>query len=115
MQLIPDRENHRRFGEAAVELTPEERSRVRDEVVEACKPIAQSWPMKTFAYRNPLRGCEYVPFDDAIREAKHLLGGSGYAEQRRTAFSPSHGGIKLSHFSEACAKERLCSSNATES
>ena len=88
---------------------------LREQVTAACNAIAQSWPMKTFAYRNPLRGCEYVPFDDAIREAKHLLGGSGYAEQRRAAFVPSHGRINLSHFSEVCAKERLCSSNVTES
>ena len=61
-----------------MQLSPEERNRVRDEVTEACKPIAQSWPMKTFAYRNPLRGWEHLPFDEAIREAKHLLGGNGY-------------------------------------
>ena len=34
--------------------------------------------MKTFAYRNPLRGWEHLPFDDAVREAKHVLGGRGY-------------------------------------
>ncbi len=55
-------------------LSPEERKRLRREVVEACKPVAQNWPMKTFAYRNPLRGLEHLPFDEAIREAKHLLG-----------------------------------------
>jgi len=54
-------------------LSPEERERLRDEVVEACQPVAQNWPMKTFAYRNPLRGWEHLPFDNAIREAKHLL------------------------------------------
>jgi uncharacterized protein YbcC (UPF0753/DUF2309 family) len=59
-------------------LSPEERKRLRDEVVEACQPVAQNWPMKTFAYRNPLRGWEHLPFDKAIREAKHLLGGNGY-------------------------------------
>ena len=67
--------------------------------------------MKTIAYRNPLSGCEYLPFGDSIREAKHLLGGSGYVEQRRAVFVPLHVGINLSHFSEACAKERLCSGN----
>ncbi|MEE2707732.1 MAG: DUF2309 domain-containing protein [Planctomycetota bacterium] len=59
-------------------LSAEEREQVRNEVTEACQPIAQSWPMKTFAYRNPLRGWEHLPFDTAIGEAKHLLGGSGY-------------------------------------
>ena len=88
---------------------------LREQVTAACNSIAQSWPMKTFAYRNPLRGCEYVPFDDAIREAKHLLGGSGYAEQRRAAFVPSHGGINLSHFSEICAKVVPLQRKLTES
>ena len=78
MQLLSDLENHHGLGEGAMQLSPEERNRVRDEVAEACKPIAQSWPMKTFAYRNPLRGWEHLPFDEAIREAKHLLGGNGY-------------------------------------
>ncbi|MCH7988904.1 MAG: DUF2309 family protein, partial [Planctomycetes bacterium] len=59
-------------------LSPEERKHLRSEVVEACQPVAQNWPMKTFAYRNPLRGWEHLPFDKAIREAKHLLGGNGY-------------------------------------
>ena len=59
-------------------LSPDERTCLRDDVVAACQPVAQNWPMKTFAYRNPLRGLEHVPFDKAIHEAKHLLGGNGY-------------------------------------
>ena len=34
--------------------------------------------MKSFAKRNPLQGLEHLPFDRAVREAKHLLGGNGY-------------------------------------
>ena len=34
--------------------------------------------MKTFAYRNPLRGLEHLPFDEALRQGQHLLGGNGY-------------------------------------
>ena len=34
--------------------------------------------MKTFAYRNPLRDLEHLPFDEAIRQGQHLLGGNGY-------------------------------------
>ena len=102
-----------------MQLSPEEWNRVRDEVAErvaeACNPIAQSWPMKTFAYRNPLRGWEHLPFDEAIREAKHLLGGSGYTEQQRAAFVPLHGRVNLGHFSEVGAKGHLRSSYATES
>ena len=59
-------------------LSSEARARVRDEVVEACNIVAQSWPMKIFAYRNPLRGLEHLTFDEAIRKGKHLLGGNGY-------------------------------------
>ena len=59
-------------------LSPDERKRLRDEVVEAGQPVAQNWPMKTFSYRNPLRGWEHLPFDEAIREANHMLGGNGY-------------------------------------
>ncbi len=94
---------------------PDEKQRLRQYVAAACDAVALSWLVKTIVYRNPQRGCEYLPFDDAIREAKYLLGGSGYVEQRRAAFVPSHGRINLSHFSEVCAKERLCSSNVTES
>jgi len=59
-------------------LSPEARERVRDEVVEACSVVAQSWPLKIFAYRNPLRGLEDKTFFEAIREGKHLFGGNGY-------------------------------------
>ena len=59
-------------------LSPDERTCLRDDVVAAGQTVAQNWPMKTFAYRNPLRGLEHLPFDRAIHEAKHLLGGNGY-------------------------------------
>ena len=77
MQSLPDVDNHE-LSESDPQLDPEQRDHVRDAVAEACKPIAQSWPMKTFAYRNPLRGWEHLPFDQAIGEARHLLGGNGY-------------------------------------
>lgn len=51
---------------------------LREQVTTACNSIAQSWPMKTFAYRNPLRGWESLPFDEAVREGKQLIGGNGY-------------------------------------
>lgn len=54
------------------------RERVRETVARACAPIAQSWPLKTFAYRNPLRGLEHLPFDEAVRSGRHTLGGKGY-------------------------------------
>ncbi len=59
-------------------LSSEARERVRDEVVEACSVVAQSWPLKIFAYRNPLRGFEDKTFFEAIREGEHLFGRNGY-------------------------------------
>jgi uncharacterized protein YbcC (UPF0753/DUF2309 family) len=59
-------------------LSAEERAGVREQVEEACQPVAQIWPLRTFAYRNPVRGYEHLPFDRAVREAHHTLGGVGY-------------------------------------
>ena len=59
-------------------LTQEERKHLRHEIAEASEPIAQFWPMKTFIHHNPIHGLENLPFDQAIRKAKDLLGGEGY-------------------------------------
>ncbi|MDA0205782.1 MAG: DUF2309 domain-containing protein [Acidobacteria bacterium] len=59
-------------------LSAEERDGVRQQVEEACQPVAQLWPLRTFAYRSPVRGYEYLPFDEAVRAAHHTLGGVGY-------------------------------------
>jgi uncharacterized protein YbcC (UPF0753/DUF2309 family) len=59
-------------------LSAEEREELRNQVLDACTPVAQLWPLKTFAYRNPTRGFEHLSFDQAVREAKRLLGGNGY-------------------------------------
>ena len=59
-------------------LSAEEREVVRQQVNESCQSVAQLWPLKTFAYRNPLRGYEHLPFDDAVREGRQMLGGVGY-------------------------------------
>jgi len=59
-------------------LTVDDREKVRKQILEASEPIAPFWPMKTFIAQNPIHGLEYLPFDQAIRKAKHLLGGNGY-------------------------------------
>ena len=51
---------------------------LREIVDEACQPIGPYWPMKTFAYYNPLRDLEHLPFAEAIGEAQHLIGGNGF-------------------------------------
>lgn len=50
----------------------------RQQVLDAGRPAAQIWPLKTFAYRNPVRGYENLPFDTAVREAGLVIGGHGY-------------------------------------
>ena len=50
----------------------------RQQVLDAGRPAAQIWPLKTFAYRNPVRGYENLPFDTAVREAGLVIGGRGY-------------------------------------
>ncbi|MEE3367917.1 MAG: DUF2309 domain-containing protein [Planctomycetota bacterium] len=62
-------------GPGAVDTADEQ---LREQVIAACNSIAQSWPMKTFAYRNPLRGWESLPFDEAVSEGRQLIGGNGY-------------------------------------
>ncbi len=56
----------------------ERHAEVRNEVLGAAKAAAQIWPLRTFAYRNPIRGYEDLPFDEAIRQGARLLGGTGY-------------------------------------
>ncbi len=54
------------------------RNELRSEVLGAAAAAAQIWPLRTFAYRNPIRGYENLPFDEAIRQGERLLGGAGY-------------------------------------
>jgi uncharacterized protein YbcC (UPF0753/DUF2309 family) len=53
------------------------RERIREIVAEACRPIGPYWPMKTFAYYNPIRDLEDLPFAQAIQKAQQLLGAKG--------------------------------------
>ena len=59
-------------------LSAEEKTNLRQQVIEACEPISPIWPLKTFAYRSPVRGFEHLPFDQAARQGAGLLGGRGY-------------------------------------
>jgi uncharacterized protein YbcC (UPF0753/DUF2309 family) len=55
-----------------------EASALRRQIEEAVEPVSQFWPMKSFVHHNPIHGLEHLPFDEAIREAKHLFGADGY-------------------------------------
>jgi uncharacterized protein len=59
-------------------LSPEDRDRVRQIVLKASEPIAPFWPMRTMVAQNPIHGLENLPFDQAVRKGKDLLGGNGY-------------------------------------
>jgi uncharacterized protein len=55
-----------------------ETSTLRQQIEEAVQPVSQFWPMKGYVSHNPLQGLEHLPFDEAIRQAKHLFGAEGY-------------------------------------
>ncbi len=59
-------------------LSPEDRDQVRQIILNASEPIAPFWPMRTMVAQNPIHGLEYLPFDQAVRKGKDLLGGNGY-------------------------------------
>jgi hypothetical protein len=54
------------------------REELRALVSQAVEAIPPNWPLRTFAYRNPLIGFEHLPFDEAVSQAKKVLGGEGY-------------------------------------
>ena len=54
------------------------REALRALVSQAVEAIPPNWPLRTFAYRNPLIGFEHLPFEEAVSQAKKLLGGEGY-------------------------------------
>lgn len=59
-------------------MNSDDRQSLRQQVAEAARPAAQIWPLKTFAYRNPVRGYENLPFAEGIREAARVIGGAGF-------------------------------------
>ncbi len=67
------------LGEASrPALNEAEREELRALVSQAVEAIPPNWPLRTFAYRNPLMGFEHLPFDEAVSQAKQVIGGEGY-------------------------------------
>jgi uncharacterized protein YbcC (UPF0753/DUF2309 family) len=75
-------------------LSQEDRDHVRQIVLDACEPIAPFWPMRTMVAQNPIHGLEYLPFDQAVRKGKELLGGNGYLENKEYRQFYQNGRIK---------------------
>ena len=83
---------------SAKSLSPEDRDQVRQIVFNASEPIAPFWPMRTMVAQNPIHGLEYLPFDQAVRKGKDLLGGNGYlANKVATHFKSKNYRIGLYH------------------
>ncbi len=79
--------------------------RIRSLVHEACEPVAQFWPMKRFVHHNPIHGLEHLPFDRAVRDAKHLLGGNGYLSNREYRQMYRAGRISAGSVARALARK----------
>lgn len=67
------------LGDASRPVLKEaEREELRALVSQAVEVIPPNWPLRTFAYRNPLIGFEHLPFEEAVSQAKQVIGGEGY-------------------------------------
>ena len=85
-------------------LSPEDRDQVRQIVLNASEPIAPFWPMRTMVAQNPIHGLEYLPFDQAVRKGKDLLGGNGYLANREYRKFYRNGRITKDSFERAFAR-----------
>ncbi|MBI3995324.1 MAG: DUF2309 domain-containing protein [Nitrospirae bacterium] len=55
-----------------------QRMQLRGLILLSSEIIAPYWPMRTFVHHNPLHGLEELPFEEAARRARQLLGGRSY-------------------------------------
>ena len=90
---------------SAKPFSSEDRDQIRQIVLNASEPIAPFWPMRTMVAQNPLHGLEYLPFDQAVRKGKDLLGGNGYLANKEYRQFYRSGGITKESFK--CAFTRL--------
>ena len=85
-------------------LSQEDREQVRQIVLDASEPIAPFWPMRTMVAQNPIHGLEYLPFDEAVRKGKELLGGNGYLSNEEYREFYRNGRITQESFKRAFAR-----------
>jgi uncharacterized protein YbcC (UPF0753/DUF2309 family) len=85
-------------------LSSEDRDQVRQVVLDASEPIAPFWPMRTMVAQNPIHGLEYLPFDQAVRKGKDLLGGNGYLSNDEYRQFYRNGRITQESFKRAFAR-----------
>ena len=85
-------------------LSTEDCDRIRQIVLNASEPIAPFWPMRTMVAQNPIHGLEYLPFDQAVRKGKDLLGGNGYLANDEYRQFYRNGRITQESFKRAFAR-----------
>ena len=85
-------------------LSQEDRDQVRQVVLNASEPIAPFWPMRTMVAQNPIHGLEYLPFDQAVRKGKDLLGGNGYLANEEYRQFYQNGRITKESFNRAFSR-----------
>ena len=90
-------------------LSTEARDQIRQIVLNASEPIAPFWPMRTMVAQNPLHGLEYLPFDQAVRKGKDLLGGNGYLDNEEYRQFYRSGRITKESFKRAFFRVGPCS------
>ncbi|NIR48816.1 DUF2309 domain-containing protein, partial [candidate division KSB1 bacterium] len=82
----------------------EDRDQVRQMVLSASEPIAPFWPMRTMVAQNPIHGLEYLPFDQAVRKGRELLGGNGYLSNEEYRQFHRNGRITAKNFERAFSR-----------
>ena len=85
-------------------ISPEDRDQVRQIVLNASEPIPPFWPMRTMVAQNPIHGLEYLPFDQAVRKGKNLLGGNGYLANEEYRQFYQNGRITKESFKRAFSR-----------
>ena len=85
-------------------ISPQDRDQIRQIVLDASEPIAPFWPMRSMVAQNPLHGLEYLPFDQAVRKGKDLLGGNGYLANEEYRQFYRNGRITKESFKRACSR-----------
>ena len=90
-------------------LSSAERDQLREIIREASEPIAPFWPMRTMVAQNPIHGLEHIPFDQAVRKGKRLLGGNGYLSNEEYRRLYQEGRITPDSVSQAFQKVGGCS------
>jgi uncharacterized protein YbcC (UPF0753/DUF2309 family) len=85
-------------------FSQEDREQVRQIVLKASEPIAPFWPMRTMVAQNPIHGLEYLPFDQAVRKGKDLLGGNGYLSNEEYRQFYQNGRITQEGFERAFSR-----------